>query len=629
MEGLMPPSWMSPQGAVRALGDLPGQAAGAVLDRGSSTDLRGVLRSDEARTAYAELAGETGRSLDEVLAEARTCLSEMAATHVPWAQDTWGKMGRWLLRAYDLEIDRSRLEDLTRLDKEHPLIWLPSHRSYLDTWVAPVAIDECGLTFGYTLGGANLNFFPFGTVAKRTGLVFIRRSIKDDPVYRLTLRIYLAHLLAERANLGWAIEGGRTRTGKLRQPRYGVLRYVLDAVESHPDGPEPYVVPVAIVYDQLHEVNQMVEEARGAQKSPEDLKWLVDFARSQSTKLGKAYVEMGEPIPLRKRLAELAEDPRGGTNRVERIAAEVCNAINKTTPVMATAIVTCALLAADRALTLDEVLTTVGPLAGFLEGRHWPVAGEVDLLDSDVLRATLADLVKSGVVSRWDGGLEPVWSIGSGEHLVAAFYRNTAIHVFVNRSIGELSLLAALEQDGDLRDAAWREALALRDLLKFEFFFSPQAEFQDELREELHLIAPEWVMGASSPERTDMRGWLERSRPHIAPLVLRPFLDAYSVVFERLAARGDSQVDVDELLDECLGVAQQWVLQHRVASEESVSLELFRPAVSLATHRGLLDPATSGLAAKRRALADEVGVALQRLEAVARLPLVGEPILER
>lgn len=492
--------------------------------------------------------------------------------------------------------------------------------------MTPLAIDECGLSFGYTLGGSNLNFFPFGTLAKRTGMVFIRRSTRDDPVYRLTLRTYLAHLLADRANLGWAIEGGRTRTGKLRQPRYGVLRYVLDAVESSPQVPEAYAVPVAIVYDQLHEVTRMTEEARGAEKSPEDLRWLVDFARSQGTKLGKAYVEMGEPIPLRARLAELAEERPDGTNRVERIAAEVCHGINKTTPVTATSVVTCALLAEDRALTLDEVLTTVGPLAAFLEGREWPVAGEVDLLDVEVLRRTLADLAASGVVNRWDQGLEPVWSIEAGEHLVAAFYRNTAIHVFVNRSIGELCLVAALEQDGDLREAAWREALALRDLLKFEFFFSPQAQFTDDLRAELHLIAPEWVMGEASPERSDMRSWLERTRPHIAPLVLRPFLDAYSVVFERLAARGDDDVDVDALLEECLGVAQQWVLQHRLANEESVSLELFRPAVSLARHRGLLEPGAADLAARRRALADEVAMAVRRLDAVAQLPLIGEPV---
>jgi hypothetical protein len=38
-------------------------------------------------------------------------------------------------------------------------------------------------------------------------------------------------------------------------------------------------------------------------------------------------------------------------------------------------VVCLALLAADRSLTLDEVLGTVAPLARYIDGRGWPVAG--------------------------------------------------------------------------------------------------------------------------------------------------------------------------------------------------------------------------------------------------------------
>jgi glycerol-3-phosphate O-acyltransferase len=48
-------------------------------------------------------------------------------------------------------------------------------------------------------------------------------------------------------NLSWSIEGGRTRTGKLRPPVYGILRYITDAVDEI-DGPEVYLVPTSIVY---------------------------------------------------------------------------------------------------------------------------------------------------------------------------------------------------------------------------------------------------------------------------------------------------------------------------------------------------------------------------------------------
>ena len=42
----------------------------------------------------------------------------------------------------------------------------------------------------------------------------------------------------------------------------------------------------------------------------------------------------------------------------------------------------------------------------------------------------------------YSGGEEPVYAIERGQHLVAAFYRNSAIHHFVDRAIAELVLLA-------------------------------------------------------------------------------------------------------------------------------------------------------------------------------------------
>ena len=118
--------------------------------------------------------------------------------------------------------------------REKALHWLGRE---MPPWSEP-----CPLHVKVTFGGANLNFFPMGAWAKRTGTIFIRRQTKDIPVYRFVLRAYAAQLVQNHANLTWSIEGGRTRTGKLRPPRYGLLRYVVDAVQSF-DGPEVLLVP--------------------------------------------------------------------------------------------------------------------------------------------------------------------------------------------------------------------------------------------------------------------------------------------------------------------------------------------------------------------------------------------------
>jgi glycerol-3-phosphate O-acyltransferase len=56
-----------------------------------------------------------------------------------------------------------------------------------------------------------------------------------------------------------------------------------------------------------------------------------------------------------------------------------------------------------------------------------------------------------------------------------------------------------------------------------------------------------------------------------------------------------------------------------LASEESVSLELFKPALRLAGHRGLLDSTTPELSKLRREFADEIASAVRRINEIASL----------
>jgi glycerol-3-phosphate O-acyltransferase len=573
-----------------------------------SGEVAGLLGAPAFRSQVRDLAGRLGRPEEDVLAEAAGDLREMSATHNEAVIAQWQRFGRWMRRGYDTLLDEEALAGLRELDRKHSLIFLISHRSYLDEWVLPPALLSADISPPFGLAGANLNFFPLGTVARRTGMVHIRRSTSDVPVYRLALRAYIGQLVANRANLVWSIEGGRSRTGKLRPPRYGLLRYVVDAVEAV-DAPEALLVPVSILYDQLpaHEVSLMISEARGLGKQPENLRWLLGYARGLHQRLGRVYVDLGQPLRLRERLAELRVDDPAETHAVERIALEVSHRINQATPVTPTAAVCVALLAADRALTLAEVLATVAPLADYLRRRGWPVAGAASLTDRSTVRRALQELVASGVLTCYSGGPETVWGIGADQHLVAAVYRNSAIHVLVVRAIAELALVAvARRQDGSGRNA-WDEALRLRDLLKFDFFFARRREFAVELQAELALIDPGTGQVGAEVSPDDALQWLERLRPYLAHLVLRPFLDAYWLVAEQLAA-GDTSEELDEqqFLAGCLRVGRQWALQRRLASEESVSAEMFRTALQLARYRGLLAVGDPSLGKRRRSFADEL-----------------------
>jgi len=223
------------------------------------------------------------------------------------------------------------------------------------------------------------------------------------------------------------------------------------------------------------------------------------------------------------------------------------------------------------------------------------------------------------VLTSYDGGTDTVWTIRPGQHLVAAFYRNTAIHMLVDRAIGELALVAATEGGEDGLATATEEALRLRDLLKFDFFFARRRDFADEMATELAVIDPAARDGLHGFTPAEARHWLEEGNPLVAPLALRPFLEAYHLVADRLAARNDEEVDEPRFLDECLRIGRQWAMQGRLASEESVSLELFKPALRLARHRDLLDPATPDLHKRRAEFRDELRETLRRLNVVAEL----------
>jgi glycerol-3-phosphate O-acyltransferase len=590
--------------------------------RQSPDDAEALLNSDGFLKATAQLASQLGRGVDDVRAEATAYVLEMAATHVPSVVRAWQALSAWMVRGFQVVIDDDDLAKLRALDRDHALIFLISHRSYLDQFSFPPRLTRGGISPTFGLAGANLNFFPLGTLARRNGFIPVRRATGDIPVYRLALRALVGQMVATGRNLVWSIEGGRSRTGKLRPPRYGLLRYVTDAVDSV-RSEQTLAVPVSILFDQLplHELKLMTAESRGLPKKPENARWLLSYARGLRHRLGRIYINFGSPVPLYERMGALRAEGLSDRQVVERIALEICHRLNKATPVTATAAVCVAMLGEDRALTLDEVCATVAPLAHYLRARGWPVAGGADLTDRATVSQTLHDLVGSGVLTCYAEGPTTVWGIGDDQHLIVAVYRNSAIHVLVMRAIAELALLAIVRTPGATKRTGWDKALAIRELLKFDFFFAGRAEFADELWSEFA------IMTGHNPDRNApldigvAARILHESELLVAHLVLRPFIDAYRVVAEELLNLGaGSDVDEQTLLERSLRLGRQWSLQHRI-TEESVSGDMFATALKMARHRGLLDldAATSDTTDGRAALVAELDGLQRSIGELARM----------
>lgn len=592
-----------------------------------------ILDSPEFLRRLEFIADQLGTSPHEVYRRAEKALRELVAAQSRLVTDLFTQAMRPIhASTWKVDSDDTGLDGLRALNRSYPLVFLPSHRSYVDALVLGDVLARNDFPPNHVIGGANLSFWPMGPIARRTGTVFIRRSFGDDEVYKAVVEEYFAYLLAKRFNMEWYFEGGRTRTGKLRPPRYGLLNYLAAAVRSNRID-DVLLVPVSITYERLNELGAIATEQVGGTKKPEGLAWLARYVRSQQHSAGHVYVRFGAPLSARDRLAAYGDPltpppvtiPLHGVERsatqatataesehvaelerkaVQRLAFEIAVGINEVTPITVNALVTLALLGVhERALTLGEVRAVLAPVLRYIEQRDLPRGELAALRDEQSLAVVLEQLSLAKVVTVYRGGLEPVYSIESGAHLEAAFYRNSAVHWFINRAILELSILAGLEKQApDQLRAGWDEAFELRDLLKFEFFFPERAEFSAQMTAEMLLVDPDWYdHTAEDTLGEDILHKLTASGFMMAHRTLRSFVDAQLVVAERLAARDNAeQIDRKEFIAECVAVGKQMLLQQRLHSPESISTELFTSALKLADNRGLLAPVSRD-SAKRRA----------------------------
>lgn len=612
-------------GEIAGFADFVARQAHFALERAERT-LRGarykvprfvheeILARADFHSGVMRLAREVGRSEAATRKTAARYLREIAANHSPFVIDLLHRAIGFIYRqGYGaVHYSQGRLKAIYAEAQRHPIVFLPTHKSNLDHLLMQYLLHENNFPPNHTAGGINMNFFPAGPIFRRTGVFFIRRTFKDNPIYKLVLRQYVDYLIEKRFPLEWYMEGGRSRTGKLLPPRLGMLSYVVDAFRRG-KSEDVVLVPVSIAYDQISDVGSYVAEQRGAKKEAESFGWMMRTMRGLRRRYGNIHINFGETMSLARSLGKGDPDLA-----VQKLAFELAVRVNRVTPITATALVALVFLGEDdRAMTLGELLAALADVGGYVHRRGLPTTDDQALDSPHALERALAAMTDTGIVVRHAEGLEPLYGIAPGQHLAAAYYRNTVVHFFVPGAIAELALLAAAEQPTEALQVFWDEAMRLRDLLKFEFFFAEKEAFRAELREELELHAQGFEQRLASGAG-QAYAILRSVRPFMAHRALRPFLEAYVVVADALVQLGDQPYEEASFLAAALALGRQYALQRRLHRAESVSKTLFASAANLAKNRGLTTAAPD-LAARRRAFAGELHGILRRVDAVDAL----------
>jgi len=369
--------------------------------------------------------------------------------------------------------------------KKQSIIFLPCHRSHVDYVSLQLVCYRLGLALPTVVAGDNLNFPVVGAFLQNAGAFYIRRSFGDDQLYTTLVQSYMDTLLQNGHNIECFVEGGRSRTGKLLQPKFGMLSFVLDSIMSG-RVEDAIVCPVSTQYDKVIEVDSYISELLGRPKQKEDLASFLSAANILSLKLGRVDVRFHKPWSLRgfveaQKAQALKRSPGDEVlseqalrrKILSTLGYQVLSEINDVSVVMPTALVGTVLLTlTGRSVGRSEMLRRVQWLGDHVRSA----GGRVAHFDEETLEGVVdkaLDVLGPKLVGRIDGLPEAMYY--AEDRFQLSFYRNMTIHLFISQAL----VCAAMYTRVKLGGGAEVERIAFKELYDYVFFLSQlfRAEF--------------------------------------------------------------------------------------------------------------------------------------------------------
>ena len=574
-----------------------------------------VRASDGYKRGLQEIMQQSGETENELRLRALPYFKELVALPHNFWQDVSAVCYRWIISLgykKKVEVDAKKLARYRNIVREHPTALLWTHKTHMDGVTMQSVLFENDFPPPHIMGGINMAFAGVGFLARRSGAIFIRRSFQDKPLYKLVLRQYLSFLLEKRFPLTWSFEGTRSRVGKLMPPRYGILKYVIDAMQELPDE-NLHIIPIAINYDMNNDVKDYAAEQSGGRKRPESLSWMISYLRRMRQPLGRIYVDFGEPVIINKNA--LKDDELA----LQKAAFQVGVEVNRVTPITLTSLMCLSLLgAAPRAQTIDELFSNMNSFREWAQHRGIQFSSDFD--DQNNMVDLIETMVNNKLLKRYDGGPEIVYAIGNNQHSVASYYRNTIVHHFVSKAIAELALLEEKKDNETRLETFWKEAERLRDLFKFEFFYAPKQEFKEDINSVLVFYDKDWQKNIEGDDYVSVI--FDKLTPLVAHASLTPFIEAYRIVSDNLARLDAMQSwDEEEMLDLSFKYGKQLYLQRRISSRASMGKMLFTNAYKLLDSYGLVEAVQepsdkNELTKKRKKMSRDLRLLSNRLEKI-------------
>jgi len=342
-----------------------------------------LMFDPEVLYAVDEHARETGVPREVAMEKVKRYASEIVPSFSAYA---YFRIGTRIARGVSQMLYRVRIgyrndEALAAVDPSSSVIFVINHRSNMDyVLVTYVAATSSALSYAV---GEWAQVWGLRGLIRSMGAYFINRDSREA-LYRKVLARYVH--MATSAGVTQAIfpEGGLSRDGRLRPPKFGLLSYMVSGFD--PLGPRDVVfIPVAVNYDRVLE-DRMLTSAASTEpgKKPVFGFNAVEFGRHVVRHIGMAMrgewhrfgytcVSFGEPVSLRQHVTEAGIDfrllsPDARYAETERLGNRLMQAVGRAVPALPVSLVSAAMLqAGDASLSLLDIKQRVSALIDKLE----------------------------------------------------------------------------------------------------------------------------------------------------------------------------------------------------------------------------------------------------------------------
>ena len=357
----------------------------------------------------------------------------------------------------------------------HEIVYVPCHRSHMDYLLLSYVLYHQGLVPPHIAAGINLNFWPAGPIFRRLGAFFIRRTFKGNKLYSTVFREYLGELFSRGYSVEYFVEGGRSRTGRLLNPKTGTLSMTIQAMLR--GGTRPItLVPIYIGYEHVMEVGTYANELRGATKEKESFLQMVR-GLSKLRNLGQGYVNFGEPLPLMTYLNQHVPEWRDSIDPIEsirpawltptvnNIAADLMVRINNAGAANAMNLCCTALLASrQRSLTREQLTDQLNCYLDLLHNVPYSPDATTPTMKADALIDHAMQMNKFEVEKDTIGD---IIILPREQAVLMTYYRNNIMHMLVLPSL----IAAMISQHNQMtRQELMTQIAVIYPMLKAELF---------------------------------------------------------------------------------------------------------------------------------------------------------------